>query len=143
MELMMVIAVIGFIASIVLLALGQSRLKARDSTRVQDVKNIIKSMELYFSENNTYPIYGSSDAAYDMVTALTNSTPPLAPNYINSVPADPLTPAPTTQPYLYTWGNGGKDYGIEVYFESDGAYCAYRSSGGLPTWFANAPSCTR
>lgn len=141
-ELMIVLAIIGFLASILLLALSQSRLKARDGKRQEDIKNLIKGMELYFSENNTYPRYSSADTPADLVTALNGSTPPVAPNYIDHVPADPLGTA-VVYPYLYIWGNGGKDYGIDVYYEATGSYCKYRTSGGSAAWFANAPDCPK
>lgn len=142
-ELMLVLAIIGLLASVILLALTQTRIKGRDSKRVQDVKNLIKGMELYFSENNTYPKYGTADTAYLLSTALTGAVPPLAPNYTASIPQDPLTGTAGVQPYQYIWGNGGKDYGINVYYELTGAYCKYRTSGGPATWFSSSPDCTK
>jgi prepilin-type N-terminal cleavage/methylation domain-containing protein len=141
-ELMVTLAMIGFLASIILLSLSQSRMKGRDAKRQEDTKNMIKAMELYFSENNTYPKYGAPDTAYDLVTALNGSTPPVAPNYLSTISADPLTGAPTVQPYLYIWGFNGREYAIDVFFEATGAYCKYRTSGGNNVWFG-APDCPK
>src|SRR5581483_62661 len=142
-ELMVIIVIIGFLASIVLLALGKSRQKARDSRRQVDARNIGKALELYFSENNTYPQYGLADSTQNFTTAMNGATPPLAPNYMATVPVDPLTPAPTVNPYQYVWGSNGAAWGLNVYYESTGAYCKYRSGQGLATWFASDPDCTQ
>lgn len=55
-ELMVVIAIIGLLASVVLAALGSSRATARDTQRVQTVKEVQKALELYRNANNgNYP----------------------------------------------------------------------------------------
>ncbi len=142
-ELMVTMAMIGFIASIILIALGNTRLKARDAKRVADAKNIIKSFELYLNDNGVYPQYGTVGTEYDLTTAMTNATPvPLAPGYVSQVPIDP-TFAAQNHPYKYTTDAGGRNFGLAIYFEADGAYCKYRSAGGLASWFTNAPDCVR
>ena len=59
-ELMVTMAMIGFLASIILIALVNTRLKARDAKRVTDAKSIIKSFELYLNDNGVYPQYGTA-----------------------------------------------------------------------------------
>ena len=55
-ELMVVIAIIGLLASVVLAALASSRTSARDASRVQAVKELQKALELYRNANNgNYP----------------------------------------------------------------------------------------
>lgn len=142
-ELMVTMAMIGFLASIILIALGSARLKARDAKRVTDAKNVIKSFELYLNDNGVYPQYGTVGTEYDLTTAMTNATPvPLAPGYVSQVPIDP-TFAAQNHPYKYTTDAGGRNFGLAIYFEADGAYCKYRSAGGLASWFTNAPDCVR
>jgi len=134
---------IGFIASIILIALGSARLKARDAKRVADAKNIIKSFELYLNDNGVYPQYGTAGTEYDLSTAMTNATPvPLAPGYVSQIPIDP-TLAAQNHPYRYVTDTGGRNFGLAIYFEADGLYCKYRSAGGLASWFSSAPDCTR
>ncbi|MFH1170666.1 MAG: type II secretion system protein [Candidatus Vogelbacteria bacterium] len=55
-ELLVVIAIISLLSSIVLASLGQARVKARDSKRVQDLIQLRNAMELYASDHNgLYP----------------------------------------------------------------------------------------
>lgn len=81
-ELLVVIAIIGLLASVVLLALNSARAKSRDAKRVADVRQLASAMELYFNDNNSYPIQA--------VAGLT--IPGLATGYIGAIPAAP-TPA--------------------------------------------------
>lgn len=140
-ELLIVIAIIALLASIVMLAFNRARLSARDSKRNQDVKNLIKGMELYYSDNNTYPRYGSPNTVYDLSTALQGASPPVSSLYVSSVPVDPIPG--TSTPYLYIWGNGGNDYGIALLYEGVGSYCDYVTKFGSGWWFSHTPTCTR
>jgi len=54
-ELLMVIAIISLLASIVLASLGQARVKARDSKRVQDLIQIRNALELFYADHGEYP----------------------------------------------------------------------------------------
>ena len=62
-ELLVVIAIIGVISSVVLVALGKARIKARDTSRLVEAKQIQNALELYFAKNNVYP--GNVDTWYD------------------------------------------------------------------------------
>lgn len=75
-ELLVVIAIIGVLASIVLASLNTARRKSRDARRIADVKQIQLALELYFDAQST-PAYPGTLA-------------PLAPDYIPTVPTDPL-----------------------------------------------------
>ncbi len=142
-ELMVTMAMIGFLASIILIALGNTRLKARDAKRVTDAKSIIKSFELYLNDNGVYPQYGTAGTEYDLSTAMANANPaPLVPGYVSQVPTDPALAA-QNHPYRYVTDAEGRNFGLGIYFEGDGVYCKYRSAGGLVTWFSSAPDCVR
>jgi prepilin-type N-terminal cleavage/methylation domain-containing protein len=55
-EVMVVITIIGLLASVVLSAMTTARAKARDTTRVQSVKELQKALELYRNANGgNYP----------------------------------------------------------------------------------------
>lgn len=55
-EVMVVITIIGLLASTVLAAMSTARTKARDTTRVQVVKELQKALELYRNANGgNYP----------------------------------------------------------------------------------------
>lgn len=54
-ELLVVIAIIGILSTLAVVALGNARTKSRDSKRMSDIKQIGTALELYFTDNNSYP----------------------------------------------------------------------------------------
>lgn len=54
-ELLIVIAIIGMLASIILVALNKARSKARDAVRISDAKEIQTALEMYYNNNGQYP----------------------------------------------------------------------------------------
>jgi len=54
-ELLFVIAVIGMLATLSLVAINNAREKARDTRRLSDINQILQALELYFSSHRTYP----------------------------------------------------------------------------------------
>lgn len=68
-ELLVVIAIIGLISTLAIVALGSAREKARDQARISRLKQIQTGLEIYFTENNQYPVVangivlGSSNAS--------------------------------------------------------------------------------
>jgi prepilin-type N-terminal cleavage/methylation domain-containing protein len=53
-ELLVVIAVIVILASMIGLATGGSRIKARDARRLGDMRSLVTAQELYYSDMNRY-----------------------------------------------------------------------------------------
>ena len=80
-ELLAVIAIIGILASIIMVSLESARQKGRDAKRVADIKNIQLSLEEYYNDNLKYP---------------TNIYTSLAPTYLPNVPYDPNATVPCT-----------------------------------------------
>ncbi len=76
-ELLVVIAIIGILSSVVLASLNSARRKSRDARRLADLQQIKLASELYFDANQEYPTTGGWETE-------------LAPDFIASVPADPL-----------------------------------------------------
>lgn len=74
-ELLVVIAIIGILSSVVLASLNSARRKSRDARRMADLQQIKLASELYFDASSAYPATLSV----------------LAPEYIGTVPNDPLT----------------------------------------------------
>jgi prepilin-type N-terminal cleavage/methylation domain-containing protein len=66
-EMLVVIAIIGLLASVVLLALNSARSKSRDAKRAADVRQIMTALELYFNDCGSYP--SSAVAGIAMGTA--------------------------------------------------------------------------
>lgn len=55
-ELLIVIAIIGLLATISVVALNGTRLKGRDAARIGNIKQIQTALELYYNDQNSYPV---------------------------------------------------------------------------------------
>lgn len=90
-ELLVVIAVIGLLSTVAMVALNSSRAAARDAKRKADLLQISKAIDLYADANSslprnstwcTYISNPSGSWGYDFQADL-------APSYIGKVPLDP------------------------------------------------------
>ncbi len=63
-EVLVVIAIIGLLASVVLNALGSARTKSRDARRLGDTEALGKALAIYFQNNSAYPPPDSQGAPY-------------------------------------------------------------------------------
>ncbi len=54
-EILIVIAIIGILASVAIIGLGGSRVKARDSKKISELAQIRNGLELYFTTCGHYP----------------------------------------------------------------------------------------
>ncbi|MGB3945814.1 MAG: prepilin-type N-terminal cleavage/methylation domain-containing protein [Candidatus Saccharimonadales bacterium] len=113
-ELLIVIVIIGILASITIVAFSGVQARARDSQRQTDITAIRKAMELYFADNGTYPSTHCSLGAGCKINSGWNTTSDgswsnlssqLAPKYIDKLPSDPL--ASTANPSAI---GGGYNY---------------------------------
>lgn len=72
-ELMVVIAIIGLLASTVLGSMQSARVRGQDAQRISEVRELMKSLELYRNTNNGYPCSGTgfsgSAAAFNCTPA--------------------------------------------------------------------------
>jgi len=100
-ELLVVIAIIGILAALILVALSNARKKSQDARRKSDITSIAKALEVYYTDNEHYPINpagASSIAAYNDNSNSTaspkkwvwlNNTNNLSASYIKELPVDP------------------------------------------------------
>lgn len=94
-ELLIVIAIIGLLATLAIISLTTAQRKARDTKRIADMKSIQTAVELYFSDNSSYP-----DPA-DWAALQTDLAP-----YISQVPVDPNNSSGTQYIYAYCTAGG-------------------------------------
>lgn len=131
-ELMVVITIIGLLASSVLVMFGNVRAKARDARRTADISALMKALELYNNDNIGYPTAAS---AVDVATLS------LTPAYLDKLPVDPRN----TGIYVYQYQSisNTDGYGIVMGYErfpsiaGDNDQTCYR---GVNTSAATAPA---
>lgn len=100
-ELLVVIAIIGILSSVVLASLGTARQKARDATRISDMKNIRQALELYFDGAQNYPPNTGGTADANQLTGV-DIVAALVPTNIPVMPIDPSTATRAAESqYLY------------------------------------------
>ncbi len=54
-ELLVVISIIGLLSSMVMVALNNARIKARDAKRIADLNQLSKALEIYMDNHGSYP----------------------------------------------------------------------------------------
>lgn len=123
-ELLIVIAIVGVLASIVTITLNplQQLGKANDAKRKQDLGEVQRGLELYYQDNERYP------------AALTFGSTGLQP-YINRVPKDPSS----SKSYIYIVSSDGQAY--YLYASLDIASDAQACSGGGKCQYAPDNGC--
>lgn len=110
-ELMVVIAMIGFLASIVLASLTSAQLDARDKRRIADVRQLENALQLYYTRYNTYP----TEASGANGNVSTNATfKALMAPYLSGTPIDPTGTGNATFYYYYDGAHtcGTKSYAV-------------------------------
>ena len=92
LEILLVIAAIGILAAIVLVAINPNRqiAQARNAQRRSDVNTIYKALEQYLIDNQSYPA-GVDETPKDICGTTTGcvNLGVLVPNYLAAIPTDP------------------------------------------------------
>lgn len=87
-EMLVVVGVIGMLATMALFALDKSQAAARDAKRVQIMTSAQSALERYYSDNLTYVTNAAPDFCL-AAAALALGTP----QYLPAIPSDPLQSA--------------------------------------------------
>lgn len=119
-ELLVVIAIIGLLSTLAVVALQNARQKSRDAKRVGDIKQIQTALDLYYADENAYPIEAAPGKVMGVdYKALCSSgfqaaaaCPAGDTAYMAQIPADPQT---GTQDYVYV--SDGVGYTIDFSLE--------------------------
>ncbi len=151
MEILVVIAIIGFLAVTILTALNGTRAKARDSQRKQTIQNLGKALEDYFTANNSYPcsgtiVAGSCTSPVWRAVLNPNACPVITPNVSTSGASGYIPNFTTsyggvlpTDPKPATVANNCSGYS----YKSDGTnYKLVSSNGTLATLGSGGPEAT-
>ncbi len=122
----MVVAIIGLLASIVLVSVNTARKKARDARRLSELRQIQTALEMYYNDNGTYPTRHLNSGSANWISSLGADLAP----YLSSMPLDPVN----SSPYLYRYDGGEADdypgYGLFCAMEHSGNFSLADSDGG-------------
>ena len=110
-ELIVVIAIIGMLASIVMAVLVGAQKDARDKRRITDVKSLQNALELYYVDHQYFP--RESEGANGDVSTNATFHSMLEP-YLKGTPADPSGIGNGTFFYYYDGAHqcGGREYAV-------------------------------
>lgn len=146
-ELLVVIAILGILASIVLMAVDQSRTKGRDGARKTQSQEILKALEIYYYDFGYYPADGDADPNQGALLDSIDITFYGSNKYINRPPSE------DDSRYWYCADSGGQSMVLAVDTEQDkggSEWChIFRGAGpsyGCDAWVtanASTPCSTR
>lgn len=106
-ELLVVIAIIGLLSTLAVVSLNNARQRSRDAKRLSDVKQLQTALELFYSENGSYPLSDSANAGKLLTTDDGNDggTGTVFSSLLATVPTAPApadgTCTTTTNAYVY------------------------------------------
>lgn len=135
-ELLVVVAIIGLLASIITSSVSISRIKARDSRRVTDLKQVKTGMDLFFQDARGYP-----DTAAWVAGAVISCNGETK----FQVPKDPIDPL-----YQYTYTASGvsisgcgttvrQGFNLRFYIENKAKWYLMDEDGNLKEEGTNLP----
>ncbi len=97
-ELLIVVAIIGILAAIAVPNFLNAQVRAKVSRTMSDIRSISTALEMYNTDNGTYPEGRATWAVF----GLDRLTTPIA--YMASIPKDPFAPTdPDMTPGGYGW----------------------------------------
>lgn len=120
-ELLVVIAIIGLLSSIVLVTLGTTRAKARDSKRYSDFAQINTAMELCYQD----PVCSGGVDMYPNIPLAGSDVVASIPPYLAVVPVDPID----ADKFQYAWTSNSANSPAGAMARK--YYCVYVKSEGL------------
>lgn len=122
-ELLIVIVVVGLLATIAIVGYNGVATRASDTRRVSDANGIVKALNRYYIDAGSYPTPTSTDGSWEMSS---EDTPQ---DFLESLrnygfpsltPVDPVNTNSTISYYYYRYGAG--NYGCDV---ASGAYFVF------------------
>jgi prepilin-type N-terminal cleavage/methylation domain-containing protein len=108
-EILIVVAIIGLLASVVLVGLGAFRTRGRDARRIADLRETQNALELYYTKNQRYPALGGGESWLSLTSSLIN-----AGIGVSNISNDPLYPDKT---YRFGVASDGQSYVLAASLE--------------------------
>jgi len=113
-ELLVVVAVIAVLSSVIMVALSNAKEKSRDARRASDMREIQNALNLYFTDNNRFPVVTT---AVDITGSDAFSTALEVAGVISDTPTDPVNAENLV--YSYVSSSNGANYTISFCLETD------------------------
>ncbi len=114
-EILVVITIIGLLTTIAVISYSAFLKQSRNAKRKADLEQIRSALEMYRSNEDTYPVGNLSVLSGTLTTT-----------YIQTLPTDPKNPS-----YVYYYSSAaGTDYTVGAYFESTSTCSEVISCGG-------------
>lgn len=126
-ELLVVIAIIGLLATIVTVSVNSARIKARDTKRIADLKQLSSALALYYDTTGHYPIGGWYASCWGSGNWIgDNGNYNWSTSYLSTQPHDPVdtciwpwdgaNPTPSAT-YAY-WSDNGTRFALVARLEN-------------------------
>jgi prepilin-type N-terminal cleavage/methylation domain-containing protein len=122
-EMIVVITIIGILASVLFASFSQSRKISRDKIRKADLKQLQLAIELYKSQNGRYPSAGCAatwagpgpQASNPWITPCEDYIVGLVPDYMPALPKDPLSGREQADHLGYSYRTDATGSAFKVY----------------------------
>ncbi len=122
-EILIVVGIIGLLASVVLSGLGSVRGRGRDARRAADLRFVQQSLELYYTRCQRYPGGTASGSSCDSTNPSSwESFTRVLKNSdlgITNVPSDPLYSDDAQKNYKYAVSGDGQSYVLQATLEDE------------------------
>jgi prepilin-type N-terminal cleavage/methylation domain-containing protein len=119
-EMLIVVAIIGILAGVVLVGLGPVQRGGRDARRIADLRQVQNALELYFNKCGYYPGTAAPTTCpgFSQITTWDNLRTALTGSNIgvNQIPNDPTA----GRNYLYATNSTGSSYVLGAQLEDSG-----------------------
>ena len=127
-ELLVIIAIVGLLSALIIIAVNQALIKGRDARRMGDIKQITNALELALSFDNSYPIPTGNITVCLSVCAVV-SPPAWCTGLLAQMSSIPNDPLPNQQCYLYN--SDGANFRVAAKFEASSNDIMAQNDGGL------------
>jgi general secretion pathway protein G len=131
-ELLIVIAIIGVLATLLMVNFVGVRQRARDAQRKSDLRQLQSALEIYRSDNSSYPVSGTTGSSSNTLVANCSGSlgngPGCTTIYIKTISTDPSGSSYYNGGYYYYSSDGTSgNYTLGTCLENSG------DSQGTPT----------
>lgn len=115
-ELLVVVAIIGMLASVAVVSFRDAQQRAQDAQRLSDVREVTKALELYFTNHAHYPVLTATttltgaDELSDILSAE------------DAIPRTPKDPRHPNLSYTYRTNDTGTTYTLQFCLATDIAF---------------------